>query len=129
MARATVSNHTSQHGTLARYVVGYVASLVLTMSAYLLVMFYRSCNYDLLTYGIAVPVLAGLALVQVLVQLVCFLHVGQETRPRWKLGVFLFMIAIVIIVVLGSLWIMSNLNDHMMSPTDINQYMQDQESI
>ena len=129
MSKATVSHHNAMHGSLGRYVTGYLASLTLTLAAYVLVDIHVSGSHNTLSHGLLLPVLAGLALVQVIVQLVCFLHVGQETRPRWKLGVFFFMLAIVIIVVFGSLWIMSNLNDHMMTPTDINQYMQDQESI
>lgn len=129
MTRATVSTHTAHSGSVGRYLTGYIASLVLTLTAYVLVSLHSGGSNGPLRMTTLLAALAGLAVVQVIVQLVCFLHVGQETRPRWKLGVLLFMIAVVIIVVLGSLWIMANLNDHMMSPTDINTYMQDQESL
>jgi cytochrome o ubiquinol oxidase subunit IV len=56
---------------------------------------------------------------------VFFLHLGRETRPRWKLAVFLFMLGVILILVFGSLWIMTNLNYRMM-PKQMVQYMNSQ---
>lgn len=61
----------------------------------------------------AVAVIITLALVQLIVQMVFFLHIGQEERPRWKLWAFISMFAVLMIVVVGSLWIMNNLNYNM----------------
>ena len=54
-----------------------------------------------------------------------FLHLGKETKPRWKLYVFGFMVSVVLIIVFGSIWIMNNLN-YRMTPAQINQYMNSQ---
>ena len=43
--------------------------------------------------------------------------------------VFGFTTLIVAILVFGSLWIMSNLDYHMMSPEDTDAYIQDKEAI
>lgn len=59
-----------------------------------------------------------LAFGQFVVQLVYFLHLGTEQKPRWKLLVFWFMIVVVLIVVVGSLWIMYNLNYNMIMPPE-----------
>ena len=59
------------------------------------------------------------------VQLVFFLHLDEESGPRYKLAAFGFMALILLIVVVGSLWIMQHLNYNMthMSPQDKNDYM------
>lgn len=116
-----VSVHDQERGTFRAYVVGFVSSLVLTISAYLLVVNHHSGTG---TNGV-LAVIVGLALVQFGVQLWFFLHLGQETKPRWKLAVLAFMIMVVLIMVFGSLWIMDNLN-YRMTPQQVNNYMNDQ---
>jgi cytochrome o ubiquinol oxidase operon protein cyoD len=57
--------------------------------------------------------LGSLAFVQVIIQLIFFLHLGEEESPRWNLISFLFMVGVVFIIVAGSLWIMFNLDYRM----------------
>lgn len=114
-----VSHNDIGRGTFKMYVSGYVLSISLTIAAYLLVVRHKMSETIILSWIVA------LALVQFIVQLVCFLHLGKETKPRWKLAVFLFMILVVLILVFGTLWIMSNLNTRM-SPEQINTYMNNQ---
>lgn len=114
----------ADHGmTLRNYTIGFVASLVLTLLAYLLVTQYLSADTPQLSRSVLVIALAVLAMTQFVVQLVLFLHLGTETRPRWRLFVFWFMIFIVLILVVGSLWIMQNLDYNMMSPQETTIYM------
>lgn len=120
--RALVSSHDSgERGTLRLYVTGFVLSISLTLAAYLMV------TQHTMSKGLLIAAIVVLAFVQFLVQLVFFLHLGAEARPRWKLSVFGFMALIVLILVIGSLWIMNNLNYRMMSPEQINQYVQKQD--
>jgi cytochrome o ubiquinol oxidase operon protein cyoD len=114
-----ISEHNTEHGTLMSYVIGFVSSVALTLTAYLLVV-HRSLSHKLL-----ISVIVALALAQFAVQLLFFLHLGRETKPRWKLFVFLFMVMVVLILVFGSLWIMNNLN-YRMTPEQINTYMNNQ---
>ncbi len=58
--------------------------------------------------------IVGLALVQAIFQLLFFLHLGQEAKPRWEMLVFYFMLLVLFIVVIGSLWIMNDLNNRVM---------------
>jgi len=118
-SNVVVSEHETNEATLRAYVSGFVASLVLTLTAYLLVVNHK------LTHRLLIAAIVALALTQFLVQLVFFLHLGRETRPRWKLAVFLFMIMVILILVFGSLWIMNNLN-YRMTPEQINNYMNSQ---
>lgn len=109
----------AKQATLGTYISGYVLSLVLTLVAYLLV------RHPAYSNSVIVAVIVVLAIVQFLVQLVFFLHLGRETKPRWKLFVAISMIGIVLILVLGSLWIMNNLN-YRMTPQQVNTYLNDQ---
>ncbi len=91
---------------LSSYISGYLLSLVLTFEAYLLVKHNVLRNWNL------VFALIGLAVVQLMVQLIFFLHLGRESKPRWNLLAFGFMAIVVTILVFGSLWIMDSLNYH-----------------
>lgn len=106
------------------YIIGFVSSIALSLIAYSLVVGHILSGWAL------VFVLGGLALVQCSLQLLLFLHLGQESRPRWRLGVFFFMLLIIFIIVVGSVWIMYSLNTRMMPSTkDMKNYMNSQSGI
>lgn len=104
--------------TIIKYVIGFVLSLVLTLTAYWVTI----NGIDKTTLYL---ILGVLALVQMVVQLVFFLHLGEEARPRYKLATFLLMSFMLAIIVIGSIWIMDNMNYNManMSPNEKNDYM------
>jgi cytochrome o ubiquinol oxidase operon protein cyoD len=102
--------------TLLSYLVGFVLSLLLTLAAYVSVVNHSSMG------SMTMAVIAGLAVVQLMVQLLFFMHLGRERRPRFNLLIFMFMLVVVGIVVIGSLWIMRHL-DYNMMPEDMNHYM------
>lgn len=104
------------------YITGFVLSLILTICAFFSVTNHWWSGKALVT------VIIGLAVTQVFVQLFFFLHLGHETKPRWKLGVFLLMILVLGIIVIGSLWIMQNLN-YNMTPQDMTDYITKDEGI
>lgn len=119
--RPVISRHAAEAHSARPYVIGYVLSLALTLTAYVLV------TQNQLRYRLIVGVIVVLALTQFIVQMLCFLHLGNETKPRWKLVVFGFMLGVVLILVGGSLWIMTNLN-YRMTPEQINTYLNQQSS-
>jgi cytochrome o ubiquinol oxidase subunit IV len=104
--------------TVARYTIGFVLSLVLTVVAYILVVNGSTSPWLLAALGI-------LALVQMVVQLIFFLHLGEETGTRYKTASFVFMAGTLFIVVAGSIWIMQNLDYNMahMTPQEKENYM------
>jgi cytochrome o ubiquinol oxidase operon protein cyoD len=104
------------------YIVGLALSAMLTLEAYLLVV-HKALNPTML-----MGTLLGLALIQMVVQLTFFLHIGQETKPRWNLVFLLSTAGIVFIVVAGSIWIMYHLN-YLMMPSEMNNYLMQQEAI
>ena len=119
---AIISQHEQSKLHLKSYVFGYVLSLVFTLVAYLMVY-----NHSTSTNSLVIAVVI-LALSQALVQIYFFLHLGNETKPRWKLYVFGFMLSVVLILVFGSLWIIDNLNYRMTLPQQI-QYMNSQDGL
>lgn len=114
------ANSTTTNRLFASYLTGFISSVILTVVAYLLVINHAFDGWAMFI------LLAILAFIQCVVQLVFFLHLAEKDGPRWKLGVFLFMLLVLSIVILGSLWIMHSLNYRMMLPREMNTYMQKQ---
>lgn len=103
-----ISNREAAPGTYTSYITGFVLSLALTALAYLLVVngYFSGVNQ-------AVAVVIGLAIAQLFVQLIFFLHLGRESKPRWNAMALIFAAIVVVVVVLGSIWIMKNLDYNM----------------
>ncbi|MEO7904897.1 MAG: cytochrome o ubiquinol oxidase subunit IV [Candidatus Saccharimonadales bacterium] len=101
----------STQRSFVMYSAGFIGSLVLTLTAYYLV---TSSTFTGMTVA---TIIVGLALIQCAVQLVFFLHLGQESRPRWRLITMFAMLAIFIVIIFGSIWVMYDLNGRMM-PTE-----------
>lgn len=118
--QSVVYKHDNTYRSVSSYVAGFILSVTLTLIVYLTVVHHALAGNTLIAFIIA------LALIQFCVQLFFFLHLGRETKPRWKLLVLGFMVLVVLILVLGSLWIMANLN-YRMTPQQINTYMQNQD--
>lgn len=96
------------HGSLKSYVVGFLASLLLTGISFYIV-FANLFSGHTLFYAVI-----GLAVAQAIIQLIFFLHVGQEAKPRWETISLCFTIMVLLIVVIGSLWIMFDLENRVM---------------
>ena len=110
------------HGSVGAYVVGFVGSLVATGAAYYLVTHHAAGQH-------VVALVIILALVQLVVQMVSFLHVLRK-GDFWKRVSLAFTCIILGIIVIGSLWIMRNLNGRMMpSQSDMIQYMHSQDDM
>ena len=98
-----------EFGSLRSYVVGFVLSVLLTLGAYFFVA-------EKVLVGLRGDLVVGLfAVVQALVQLIFFLNLTREPKPRWNLVVFLFMVLIVVLIVFGTIWILNNLNYNLMN--------------
>lgn len=94
--------------TLKLYLIGFVGSILLTLISFSITI------ANLFPKKVLVPLLVFLALVQAVVQLVFFMHMGTEKKPRWMSLIFGFMILVILIVLLCTLWIMSDLDRRVM---------------
>lgn len=98
----------SDHGHLTPYIWGLILSALLTIAAYL------SVTEQLFDKWTLISLVFGLAIAQMLVQMFFFLHLGRESKPRWNLSAFLFMALVVLLLVIGSMWIMYSLDIRVM---------------
>jgi len=105
------------------YIFGYLTCIILTLSAYFLATTKSSFWYLIWVIGL-------LAIVQFIVQVCFFLHLSFRKDDRARLMVFLVMTLFVTIIIVGSIWIMNNLNNRMMPSTkSVNSYMNSQDGL
>ncbi|WP_109477471.1 cytochrome o ubiquinol oxidase subunit IV [Paraburkholderia sp. C35] len=105
--------HDASHGSVKSYVVGMLLSLVLTFASFGVVMTHVVPR----SMGLAAVVV--LCVVQLVVQLRYFLHLGSSADQRSNTGIFVCTALLIAIIVAGSLWVIHNANVNMM-PTQIS---------
>ena len=95
------------------YTIGLVLAVILTATSF------WAANTSLL-WAPGIPLgLATLAIAQMGVHLVFFLHITTGPDNTNNVLALAFGVLIVTLVVAGSLWIMSDLNDNMMPPAEL----------
>ena len=99
------------HKTLISRIIGFVASIILTLTAFLII---SRPSFFHIEMQKSIPILLILAVLQFIVQSICFLNVWGEKGPRWNLLVYISTISIVIVIVVFSIWVMDHLNYRMM---------------
>jgi cytochrome o ubiquinol oxidase operon protein cyoD len=103
-----IDPHHGWNASLKPQFIGFVLSFMFIVAAYLIVR-----NHHLSGVLLSITIY-GMAIVQVLIQLIFFLHLGLESKPHWNSITFLFTVLVIILVIGGSLWIMHNLNYDLM---------------
>lgn len=96
------------HGSRKSYLIGFLAAVVLTAIPFWLVM------SGVLPATATAVIVTLLAIAQIVVHTVFFLHVNSRTEGGWTLVALVFTAIIVLIVICGSLWIMFHLHGNMM---------------
>ena len=99
----------SGHGTLKGYVTGFVLAVILTVIPFWLVM--GDVFADAQTTAL---VIMALAVVQIVVHMVYFLHMNTKSEGGWTMLALIFTVVLVVITLSGSLWVMYHLNHNMM---------------
>lgn len=97
--------------SLGARIIGFVASLIITLTAFLI--FFRP-DFFHLGMRMNIMFIFILALLQASVQSIFFLNILGEKKPHWNLVVFASTISIIIIIIVGTIWIMNHLNYNMM---------------
>jgi cytochrome o ubiquinol oxidase subunit IV len=111
--RAPDAGENEPLGSVASYTVGLIFALLLTGASFLV-------SQSHLLWAPGVPAgLAVLAIAQMGVHLVFFLHISTGPDNTNNVLALAFGVLIVTLVVSGSLWIMANLNANMMPPSAI----------
>ena len=101
------------HGSFRSYMTGFVLSVILTAIPFAVVMG-GGFESRLLTAAVVV----GLAVVQILVHMVYFLHMNTRSDEGWTMMALIFTVVILVIVLAGSLWVMYHMNTNMMPQMD-----------
>jgi cytochrome o ubiquinol oxidase operon protein cyoD len=110
-----VNVHT--HGTRRSYLIGLGYAVILTLASF------WASSTDLI-YSPGIPILLGvLAIAQMGVHLVFFLHISSAPDQTNNILALAFGIFVVGLLVFGSMIIMANLNHNMM-PTDQLMHLQ-----
>lgn len=91
-------------GSYRSYIIGFLFSLAATLIAYFLVITH-ALPKNMLDFAVVT-----LCVIQLVIQLIYFLHLGEESKPYWNLLIFSFMMLVMIILIAGSLWILYDLN-------------------
>lgn len=105
------------HSTLSGYMVGFVLSVILTAIPFWLVM-----GKVIADKGTMALVLGVFAVAQILVHMVCFLHMNGKIEGGWTLLSTLFTVIFVAVGIAGTLWVMFHMNANMM-PTHAPGHM------
>lgn len=105
------------HGGVLRSVVGYMTGLVL--AGLLTAVSFRVGTGDLVWQPGIVAAIAVLAIAQMGIHLVFFLHVSSGPDSTNNVLALAFGILIVFLVVVGTIWITNDLNDRMMPMSKI----------
>jgi cytochrome o ubiquinol oxidase subunit IV len=100
-------------GLLKSYIIGFILSIILTLCAYIPVITHVNSHHKFLTQLTILFIILPLAFIQLFIQLLFFLHLGQEEKPRWKLSMLVSFFSIVLVVIVASIWIMTHLNYNM----------------
>ena len=106
------------HASARDYAVGFVASVILTAIPFWLVM---SGTFSAAVTG---GIITVFAVVQIVVHMVYFLHMSPKAEGGWSLSSLVFTVIVVVIMLAGSLWVMSHLNANMMPGGHIGEAAQ-----
>ncbi len=91
------------------YLAGFALSVVLTAIPFWLVM-----GKVLPSPAVTALVILVFAVIQVIVHMVYFLHMDAKSEGGWNLLALIFTAVLVVIVLMGTLWVMHNMNANMM---------------
>jgi cytochrome o ubiquinol oxidase operon protein cyoD len=97
------------HGSRREYLIGFILSVILTAVPFALVM-----TGVLSDARVTAAIVTGLAMVQIVVHMVYFLHMNSRAEEGWSMMALIFTVVIVVIVLAGSLWVMYHMNANMM---------------
>ena len=97
MSHSNVSGGAS-HGSVKTYMTGFILSIILTVIPFWMVMTGAASP------AVILGTILAMAVVQILVHLVCFLHMNTKSDEGWNMTAFVFTVLIIAILVVGSIW-------------------------
>jgi cytochrome o ubiquinol oxidase operon protein cyoD len=101
------------HASYKGYLMGFVLSVILTAIPFWLVM-----GKVLPSPSATAFVILGFAAVQMVVHMIYFLHLNAKVEGGWSVLALVFTVAVVVIMLSGSIWVLYHLNTNMMPSMD-----------
>ncbi len=108
MSQEYIHSAEISRGSLKSYLTGFILSLILTAIPFALVMNGAKFSPAILA------VVFGAGIVQIIVHLHFFLHLGTSSTAGWNMAALMFTLVIMALFVGGSIWILYNLYYRMM---------------
>ena len=102
------------HGSYRAYIVGFLASVVLTVIPFWLVM-----SEVEVSLALALVVIFGLGAAQIMVHVYYFLHVTLGAEDGWQAMSLAFTGVLLVIILAGSIWVMFHLEQNMMPANEL----------
>jgi len=106
----------ADHGSFKSYMIGFILSVLLTAVPFWLVM-----GEVLDNKTFTVLLIMGLGVIQIFVHMIYFLHMNTKSEGGWTFMALIFTVVVVMITLIGSLWVMYNMNKNMMPTMTIEQ--------
>lgn len=99
------------HASLKGYLTGFILSVILTAIPFWLVMGRVLDSKDAM-----IAIILALGAVQIVVHVIYFLHMDTRAEGGWTLMSFLFTATLILILLVGSIWIMYHLHENTRRP-------------
>ncbi|MBX4335386.1 cytochrome o ubiquinol oxidase subunit IV [Bartonella raoultii] len=107
-----MSLHNETHNpSTGSYLVGFLLAVLFTLGSFIPVMYGMMESWAIST---KVAYLIGMAIIQIIVQIVFFLHLNSGPDAKWNLIALWFAVICVFVIVGGTWWAISHLNYNMM---------------
>lgn len=102
-----MDNQAAYRRDLRMYLIGFILAIALTAASFWAVL------GGGFAAGTTLTVIGVLALIQLIVHLRFFLHIDRSRQKREDLDLILFTTMVVLIIVVGTVWILGNLQERM----------------
>lgn len=122
MEQQTHLSSDKSHGSVGSYIIGFVLSLIFTVIPY-----YWVVNKTFAGTALLLAIL-GIAVLQMFIQLLFFLHLGRGPKPLYNVVFFFATAGIIVITIGASLFIMDNLYRNM-TPDEVTLRQAQKEGI
>ncbi|WMC19644.1 MAG: cytochrome o ubiquinol oxidase subunit IV [Enterobacteriaceae bacterium PC38] len=94
--------------SVKNYYFGFILSLLLTIIPFILI------KYNFLNNFIKKIIIIIMSILQIIIHFKFFLHINNSNQEKFNLITLIFTIIIILILIVGSIWIMLNLNKNML---------------
>jgi cytochrome o ubiquinol oxidase subunit IV len=112
--------------SLQTYIAGYALSLLMTLAIFGVTYIHLKSDHHLISHPVIHAAIAILAVLQLIVQTIFFLHLSLRKEDRSRLMTYVFTVYTVAFIGIGSIWILNNLNNNM-SPQQVATYMHNED--